>query len=78
MSGRASQLIDITRWLDTDLLNKQVGDLLLVLVNSRGDDVGWGLACELDDPLSEIGLDRENTCFLQGMIEMYLLGGHAL
>ena len=55
---------------------EQLGDLAPVLVDRRGDDMRGRLLCELDDELTEIGLDHLDTQLFQVMIEFSLFRDH--
>ena len=42
------------------------------------NDVGWGLAAQLDDVFAEVGFDRFDPRRLEGVVEADLLGDHRL
>ncbi len=53
-------------------------DVLRPEVDRRREDVGRGLAAQLDDVLAEVGFDRLDSRRLEGVVEADLLGDHRL
>ena len=54
------------------------GDLAAVLVDDGLDDVGGGVAVELDDEFAEVAFEAFDAVFFEEGIEVDFLGGHGL
>ncbi len=61
-----------------DDLGEERRDLLARLVDRGRDEVRGTLACELDDPLAEVRLDRGDAVCCKVLVELDLLGRHRL
>ncbi len=57
-------------------LGKQIGDLLLRLMQRRRHDVVRPLVRQLNDVFAQIGLDRFQMVVLQPLVQVHLFGGH--
>ena len=50
--------------------------LLFGLVNSRHHDMGWFLACHLDDKFAQVAFNRFDAPILQIMVQLNFLADH--
>ena len=57
---------------------ESAGDFAAVFVNDRFDDVGWFVVVELDNELSEVGLEAFDAVLDEKRVEVDFLGGHRL
>ena len=60
------------------MLQKQVGDLILCLVDRRADDMRGRFLGQLYDIFAQVGFHRRNAMGIQKFIQMNFLGDHGL
>ncbi len=79
LAGHGRELVHILGVLRIlDLLAELPGDLVLVLVDGRHDDVARRLAVQLDDVFAQVGLQGFDVLGFEEGVEVHLLGDHAL
>ena len=67
--------VTVTR-LGAHLLLKQLPHFLFFQMNRRQDDVAGGLTAQLDDPLTQIGVDHFDAMLFEVGVESALFGEH--
>ncbi len=76
--GLAGQGLGLRRGPESQVLRKDIGDLVAIQVEGRGGEMRRGVAGQLDNELPQVRLQDLKARGGQGRIEADFLGGHGL